>query len=637
MIKEDLLKYIKERKVIKKSETQTFKISKNDIKEICKEFNWSAGQKEMDGEPVIYFKDESGNEITDFSNYSLDDGYREIFMLFQCQEDCDKYRDLFPGMKGVEIGPKTTNATINSMDDCRVFNTKRVTAPNQKTVSHSDLIMDNFAQWKEMPEYYFNFTHDIYAKFPVKYKVSEFPSEKLQELFDQSVTERTDSVWFPKKEKNEFNYYRVLGGDENPEFPIYIVSKGRSKEFYYHTSRSVSIMGVHHYICVEPQEVEDYEKSKINESKYCHILPMDMKYKQLYNTLGDLGNSTATGAGAARNFCADHARANGFKWCWILDDNTEAFYRYWRGRRFIAFTPEVFRSVERFVVRYKNIGLAGLNYHMFVINQDERPPFITNSKIYSYGLWNLDCPMVAQEGRYNEDVIQSLKILDSGYWTTVQFNLYLARKLRTQILKGGNTTEIYGKQYGGTFTKSQMLVERFPQYAKLVWKFDRWHHTVDYSGFKQKLILKDEYKYLMDKDYNEINEHGAYIVKIDPKYHLNQEYDNKEFLEKVYPRGCPEDITRCNKFLLQDRNSIELRNFWSDETPGKNEMIINITNKVNNQKNEMLENPLFDDVVEQKVEIVEEKEDVFDNIAEINADVEANIRQNSDEFNIDNL
>ena len=46
----------------------------------------------------------------------------------------------------------------------------------------------------------------------------------------------------------------------------------------------------------------------------------------------------------------------------------------------------------------------------------------------------------------------------------------------------------------GTLKKSQMLVDAHPDVAKLVWKYDRWHHYVDYSPFKKnKLIYKEEY------------------------------------------------------------------------------------------------------------------------------------------------
>ena len=72
-----------------------------------------------------------------------------------------------------------------------------------------------------------------------------------------------------------------------------------------------------------------------------------------------------------------------------------------------------------------------------------------------------------------------------------------------------------------------MLVDMHPDVAKMVWKFNSWLHQVDYSGFKQKLILKEEYKNITD---NKINEYGMKIVKI-PEELRNTENDNREYIE----------------------------------------------------------------------------------------------------------
>ena len=36
----------------------------------------------------------------------------------------------------------------------------------------------------------------------------------------------------------------------------------------------------------------------------------------------------------------------------------------------------------------------------------------------------------------------------------------------------------------GTVNKSQMLVDMHPDVARMVWRYGRWHHHVDYSPFK---------------------------------------------------------------------------------------------------------------------------------------------------------
>ena len=111
-------------------------------------------------------------------------------------------------------------------------------------------------------------------------------------------------------------------------------------------------------------------------------------------------------------------------------------------------------------------------------------------------------------------------------WCTVQFNAFLAAKLTTQKIKGGNTDEFYAKE--GTLNKSMMLKEMHPDVTEVVWKFNRWHHQVDYSGFKQELIFKEG----VEKNY-EVNEHGMKIVRI-PDEIVGTDKDNRKYIEEHF-------------------------------------------------------------------------------------------------------
>jgi hypothetical protein len=78
-------------------------------------------------------------------------------------------------------------------------------------------------------------------------------------------------------------------------------------------------------------------------------------------------------------------------------------------------------------------------------------------------------------------------MLTQGY-QTIQFNFALQDKLRTQVLGGGNTAEFYASE--GTSAKSRMLKEAYPEYTELVWRFQREHHHVDYSSFKDIPLIR---------------------------------------------------------------------------------------------------------------------------------------------------
>lgn len=267
--------------------------------------------------------------------------------------------------------------------------------------------------------------------------------------------------------------------DLAPRFPLYIPTKGRAESRL--TSRALNEQGVRHYLVVEPQEVEEYERAARGTT--ATVLPLDMAYKASYELCDDLGMTRSTGPGPARNFAWDHSIANGHAWHWVMDDNIVRFYRLNRNAKIQVLTPAFWRAMEDFVLRYENVAMAGPAYEHFALARQKCPPFITNTRIYSCNLIRNDVPF-RWRGRYNEDTILSLDQLKAG-WCTIQFNAFLQNKLATQRLKGGNTAEFYAKE--GTAPKSEMLKAVHPDVTKLVWKFNRHHHHVDYKRFKQPL------------------------------------------------------------------------------------------------------------------------------------------------------
>jgi len=280
----------------------------------------------------------------------------------------------------------------------------------------------------------------------------------------------------------------------DPEYPLYIVSKGRwdtSK-----TSRALSAMGVYHTVVVEAQEYEQY-RTALTDAVNVIVLPS--AYQQGYDTCDDLGDSKSKGPGAARNFVWDHSLECGYKWHWVLDDNISGFYRLIKNLKVSVADGTIFRCMEEFAQRYENVGMVGPNYHYFAKRKQKLPPFITNTRIYSCNLIRNDVPY-RWRGRYNEDTDLSLRMLKDR-WCTIQFNAFLQGKAATQTVKGGNTAEFYEKE--GTLPKSEMQVNLHPDVSRLTWKFGRWHHQVDYRRFTTPLRRKPDVEISQ-----EIDEHG---------------------------------------------------------------------------------------------------------------------------------
>lgn len=273
----------------------------------------------------------------------------------------------------------------------------------------------------------------------------------------------------------------------NPNYPVYIVSKGRAKNMP--TARSLDEMGVPYKVVVEASEANEY--ANYTDPKKLLILPQI--YLDEYDTFDNLPEGfgqpeRSKGPGAARNFVWDHATQLGYNRHWVMDDNLAGFYRLNRNLKIKVASGTILRAAEDFVDRYENVYLAGINYFGFCKKTDKVNAYTKNTRIYSCLLIQNDIPY-HWRGRYNEDTDLSLRILKDGY-CTIQFNAFLCDKVTTQRMAGGNTKEFYKEE--GTYPKSKMLEDMHPDVTKVVKKFGRWHHSVDYSSFKANELIKKE-------------------------------------------------------------------------------------------------------------------------------------------------
>jgi hypothetical protein len=268
----------------------------------------------------------------------------------------------------------------------------------------------------------------------------------------------------------------------NPQFPLYIPSKGRADSRL--TMRALDAMQVPYSVIVEAQEYDAYA-AVIDARK---LLVLDPQFQADYDPCDELGATKSKGPGPARNFAWAHALAHGHAWHWVMDDNIRRFQRLNRNYKITVTDGTIFRCMEDFCLRYANLGMAGPAYDFFTKRKVKLHPVIMNTRIYSCNLIRNDLPF-RWRGRYNEDTDLSLRILKSG-WCTVEFNAFLQQKAMTQTVKGGCDAEFYARE--GTKPKSEMQVKLHPDVSQLVWKFGRWHHTVDYRRFQKhnRLVLR---------------------------------------------------------------------------------------------------------------------------------------------------
>ena len=257
----------------------------------------------------------------------------------------------------------------------------------------------------------------------------------------------------------------------NPDYPVYIISKGRWQSRL--TSKALEVMHIPYRIVIEPQEYNQYA-SVIDPAKIL-VLP--------FSNLGQ-------GGIPARNWVWEHSVSEGHVRHWILDDNLRRFYRLHRNKKYVVTDGATFKAIEDWVDRYANVALAGMQYEMFAPARVKWPSIMFNTRIYSCILIKNDIPY-RWRGRYNEDTDLSLRVLKDG-WCTALFVAFLADKVATMRMKGGNTEELYKlNNEDGRLLMARSLYKQHPDVTAIVRKWGRWQHKVDYRPFKNnRLKLK---------------------------------------------------------------------------------------------------------------------------------------------------
>ena len=193
------------------------------------------------------------------------------------------------------------------------------------------------------------------------------------------------------------------------------------------------------------------------------------------------------GLTVTRNWIWDYAQHKlGTPYFWTMDDNIREFYRLDRNIKYRVSSGTFLRVMEDFAERYENLYISGMQYEMFVPRKRKHNPFILNTRIYSNMLIKTDIPY-RNVTFYNDDTDLCLRILKDGNCTLL-FCAFLADKIATMQISGGMT-----EYYRATDKRRQFAEELFrahPDVVRVVWKFKRWHHEVNYEPFKRNKLIR---------------------------------------------------------------------------------------------------------------------------------------------------
>jgi hypothetical protein len=267
-----------------------------------------------------------------------------------------------------------------------------------------------------------------------------------------------------------------------PRYPVYIPSKGRADVCY--TAKCLVADGVPFYLVVEPQEEALY-RTEFPDAHFL-ILPWsgDDQTRRDFCLHHSIENG---GLIAVRNWIKEHATAAGFERHWQLDDNIRCFYRRYKVKRIYCDAGIALRVCEDFTDRYENVAISGLNYSMNVPDRRYTPLQI-NCHVYSCTLILNSLPFQWRLA-YNDDTDMCLQVLAAG-WCTLLLNTFLAAKIKTMTVKGGNTAALY--QGDGRLRMARSLERMWPGVVTTKRRFQRPQHIVkdEWTRFDTPLRLK---------------------------------------------------------------------------------------------------------------------------------------------------
>jgi hypothetical protein len=203
-------------------------------------------------------------------------------------------------------------------------------------------------------------------------------------------------------------------------YPIYIPSKGR-----WENTRTVDLLEknkiTNYFVVVEKPEAEKYNvrpdgTNGIHAKKLLVIPP-------------------AKGSSApARNFCLEHAKKNGHKKIWMLDDDITNIYMHYKGKKCIAVSVlDCFERLENFSERATKVKAVGMRTSASFL-KDVKKDLQFNCSLTSIYLLSVDT--FRFRGTMLVDMDYQLQILRAGYKTLRMENYAFTFITPTKITGG---------------------------------------------------------------------------------------------------------------------------------------------------------------------------------------------------------
>jgi len=268
------------------------------------------------------------------------------------------------------------------------------------------------------------------------------------------------------------------------KYPVNILSLGRYTDELGTTHKILTDLKINHYLFVEAKEESEY-KNWYNP-EYCTLVVSDINFSE-----------QGLGGSLMRNYILNYHENSDY--IWLLDDNIQTYHRLLSGYKIPIKSKEIFTSVEEYINRYTNVGVASHNLSGMIQGHKPHNVLSINTKCYSSLL--IKTNLRFREFIYNEDVLLSIDCINLGL-NTICFNHVLFKKKDSGTQKGGNYSIYKDGKYNNKCDETIALIKadvNIPdQCIKIISLKNKPRHLrINYSylkNFNNKLIKNDEYK-----------------------------------------------------------------------------------------------------------------------------------------------
>jgi hypothetical protein len=270
---------------------------------------------------------------------------------------------------------------------------------------------------------------------------------------------------------------------------IYIISKGRPQCKTAETLQKMKYPGPWFIVCgTNDETIPQYKEAWGEERILTFDWSEEVKTSDLLDNFGY--EKQSSGAVPVRNATRKISEQRGEFRHWQFDDDYTGFFRVnpdlkrnHQIRDGLEFQEELNKlATFAYEASLSNIG--------FCLGHEAIPAASMGISRRVFNAHNLPSDpglFVMWRGRMNDDLINAIEVYHQGKIELAVKYLSLVLK-QTQSEKGGNT-DIY--EQSGTVRKTAYAVLIEPNATKLVIRYGRYHHSVDWSKIAPKLLREN--------------------------------------------------------------------------------------------------------------------------------------------------